>query len=319
MDYPPGPSGPQQALETTQLVVLVGSWGNRTMFFTSQKWILDFQSTLKMKTPRKKGLQMTQPIWKCVEPLLLWWTSNSFATVLHPSTHPLRPHLRKWPRCLSFGHCSEWPAQSRFGCVWKWLVPLNPMVLLIIIPFLNGYFIGNPIFRQTLLTLWSLDWRNRRNRRTDCTWKAMSLNVKMVSEHLAVRMWGGSIELVTLQRPCPLLWKKCCGACLAYYLYSFIIIYLLILLVVKWGLTPLFTDHREFRTPMIDHLVIDTREFRESGLPFQFPDIQPAPQIIPHVLWSSYMGWDIQTPDGSKWEGLDYALCCENQPANLTS
>ena len=29
------------------------------------------------------------------------------------------------------------------GCVWKWLVPLKPMVLLIIIPFLNGYFIGN--------------------------------------------------------------------------------------------------------------------------------------------------------------------------------
>ena len=30
-------------------------------------------------------------------------------------------------------------------------VPLNPMVLLIIIPFLNGYFIGNipNIFRQT--------------------------------------------------------------------------------------------------------------------------------------------------------------------------
>ena len=30
-----------------------------------------------------------------------------------------------------------------FGCVWKWLVPLNPMVLLIIIPMKNGYFIGN--------------------------------------------------------------------------------------------------------------------------------------------------------------------------------
>ena len=29
------------------------------------------------------------------------------------------------------------------GCVWKWLVPLNPMVLLIIIPMKNGYFIGN--------------------------------------------------------------------------------------------------------------------------------------------------------------------------------
>ena len=29
------------------------------------------------------------------------------------------------------------------GCVWKCCVALNPMVLLIIIPFLNGYFIGN--------------------------------------------------------------------------------------------------------------------------------------------------------------------------------
>ena len=34
-------------------------------------------------------------------------------------------------------------------------VPLNPMVLLIIIPFLNGYFIGNlpNIFRQTHLAI----------------------------------------------------------------------------------------------------------------------------------------------------------------------
>ena len=30
-----------------------------------------------------------------------------------------------------------------YGCVWKCCVSLNPMVLLIIIPFLNGYFIGN--------------------------------------------------------------------------------------------------------------------------------------------------------------------------------
>ena len=29
------------------------------------------------------------------------------------------------------------------GCVWKCCVPLNPMVLLIIIPMKNGYFIGN--------------------------------------------------------------------------------------------------------------------------------------------------------------------------------
>ena len=41
-------------------------------------------------------------------------------------------------------------SQSPYGCVWKCCVPLNPMVLLIIIPFLNGYFIGNipNIFRQ---------------------------------------------------------------------------------------------------------------------------------------------------------------------------
>ena len=31
----------------------------------------------------------------------------------------------------------------RIGCVWKCCVPLNPMVFMIIIPFLNGYFIGN--------------------------------------------------------------------------------------------------------------------------------------------------------------------------------
>ena len=37
----------------------------------------------------------------------------------------------------------------KYGCVWKWLVPLNPMVLLIIIPFLNCYFIGNIPYFQT--------------------------------------------------------------------------------------------------------------------------------------------------------------------------
>ena len=37
------------------------------------------------------------------------------------------------------------------GCVWKCRVSLNPMVLLIVIPIKNGYFIGNipNIFRQT--------------------------------------------------------------------------------------------------------------------------------------------------------------------------
>ena len=41
------------------------------------------------------------------------------------------------------------PCSCSYGCVWKWLVPLNPMVLLIIIPFLNGYFIGNIPYFQT--------------------------------------------------------------------------------------------------------------------------------------------------------------------------
>ena len=44
---------------------------------------------------------------------------------------------------LSIGHLNI------FGCVWKCCVPLNPMVLLIIIPFLNGYFIGNIPYFQT--------------------------------------------------------------------------------------------------------------------------------------------------------------------------
>ena len=38
---------------------------------------------------------------------------------------------------------------STFGFVWKCCVPLNPMVLLIIIPFLNGYFMGNIPYFQT--------------------------------------------------------------------------------------------------------------------------------------------------------------------------
>ena len=36
-----------------------------------------------------------------------------------------------------------------YGFVWKWLVPLKPMVLLIIIPMKNGYFIGNIPYFQT--------------------------------------------------------------------------------------------------------------------------------------------------------------------------
>ena len=39
--------------------------------------------------------------------------------------------------------CLSNASRTNHGCVWKWLVPLNPMVLLIIIPMKNGYFIGN--------------------------------------------------------------------------------------------------------------------------------------------------------------------------------
>ena len=46
---------------------------------------------------------------------------------------------------------SEFLSRQSFftdGCVWKWLVALNPLVLLIIIPMKNCYFIGkiNPTF-----------------------------------------------------------------------------------------------------------------------------------------------------------------------------
>ena len=47
---------------------------------------------------------------------------------------------------------------KQLGCVWKWLVSLNPMVLLISIPMKNGYFIGNinPTFSDKPTSSWSL-------------------------------------------------------------------------------------------------------------------------------------------------------------------
>ena len=47
----------------------------------------------------------------------------------------------------------DWTSKNRWfvqmGVSENRLVPLNPMVLLIIIPFLNGYFIGNIPYFQT--------------------------------------------------------------------------------------------------------------------------------------------------------------------------
>ena len=57
------------------------------------------------------------------------------------------------------------PAKQRYGCVWKCRVPLNPMVLLIIIPFLNGYFIGTNYtqhFQTNPYMLHNLALRKRR-------------------------------------------------------------------------------------------------------------------------------------------------------------
>ena len=42
-----------------------------------------------------------------------------------------------------------WLRKPPYGFVWKCCVPLNPMVLLIIIPMKNGYFIGNIPYFQT--------------------------------------------------------------------------------------------------------------------------------------------------------------------------
>ena len=57
------------------------------------------------------------------------------------------------------------------GCVWKCCVPLNPMVLLIIIPMKNGYFIGNIPYFQTnpccFMVIWDVHGWSLRNFRQD--------------------------------------------------------------------------------------------------------------------------------------------------------
>ena len=54
-----------------------------------------------------------------------------------------------WSWSYWVGFCCHPSTCWLFGCVWKCCVPLKPMVLLIIIPFLNGYFIGNIPYFQT--------------------------------------------------------------------------------------------------------------------------------------------------------------------------
>ena len=66
------------------------------------------------------------------------WTGKPRALVLWS----MRSLARKRPHLAVYCSC-------RYGCVWKCCVPLNPMVLLIIIPMKNGYFIGNIPYFQT--------------------------------------------------------------------------------------------------------------------------------------------------------------------------
>ena len=65
-----------------------------------------------------------------------------------------------------------------FGCVWKCCVPLNPMVLLIIIPMKNGYFIGkiNPTFLDKPIFWW---------------WNSSLQGAKQISPALAVLGFAG--------------------------------------------------------------------------------------------------------------------------------
>ena len=78
------------------------------------------------------------------------WTLDANA----PSVYPIsgvEPILKvprdKFSCCKS--DSSEAESPQTYGFVWKCCVPLNPMVLLIIIPIKNGYFIGNIPYFQT--------------------------------------------------------------------------------------------------------------------------------------------------------------------------
>ena len=50
--------------------------------------------------------------------------------------------MTPWPNAAEHVQMLQSNRKSN-GCVWKCCVALNPMVFMIIIPFLNGYFIEN--------------------------------------------------------------------------------------------------------------------------------------------------------------------------------
>ena len=89
-----------------------------------------------------------------------------------PKTAPKKLNRNTY-KAISFHMRSIFPWFSTnwyihiYGCVWKCCVPLNPLVLLIIIPMKNCYFIGNIPYFQTNpyvnnrtfgLNMWSGSW-----------------------------------------------------------------------------------------------------------------------------------------------------------------
>ena len=86
----------------------------------------------------------------CSPLLIEFFLDHGFSFVLSKNSQRAKPRPIKKPL---FGTDTEWSECQMgvppYGFVWKCRVPLNLMVLLIIIPFLNGYFIGGIPYFQT--------------------------------------------------------------------------------------------------------------------------------------------------------------------------
>ena len=91
-------------------------------------------------------LAMGNPCWifhveKCVIPNYIY----IYIIPLYPVIIPLYGCVWKWlvPHCTQIVPLGEWGLINIWVCLKMVSTPLYPMVLLIIIPFWNGYFIGN--------------------------------------------------------------------------------------------------------------------------------------------------------------------------------
>ena len=85
---------------------------------------------------------------------LVWpWSPPSGSSVRpEREKNAIRETGRRYRKTAAICHGDTTPMTEPwcwYGCVWKCCVALNPMVLLIIIPIKNGYFIGNIPYFQT--------------------------------------------------------------------------------------------------------------------------------------------------------------------------